>query len=119
MTEYILYVAQLQNFQPRTMLIPAKEYLKFNKATYDQLKAHSKHLEGIDNLMVKNYIPSPHLDGAWTSESTPYGQIINDLTMYAENLGYEYDDDDKNGYMKIQMKIVIHILLVMLLTKVI
>lgn len=83
MTEYILYVAQYAHFQPRTMLIPAKEYLESNKADCDLLRSSTSHTDGVDNLLLHNYVSQG--SDKFVSESTLWMGIISKLNMYTED----------------------------------
>lgn len=105
-TEYILYLGQEGNFQTRSMLIPAKEFLESRSDTYDLLKKYSSKnykfvIDGVDhivdNLLVINYI---YKDGIGKADQTEYNQICHQLTSYADGMDNDhyFDMRDKIWY---------------------
>ena len=107
MEEYILYVAQDSNFQTRSMLIPAKDFLASRKDDYQLLIDNSRqnykfNLDGqeyvIDNLLIDNIIWS---NGCGHHEEKVYTKLCHDLTQYADGMDdYYLSLNDKIWYDK-------------------
>jgi hypothetical protein len=104
MNDYILFVGQQAIFQSRTMLIPAKEFLEVRNDDYQLLKQHSvknSHFPSsnttIENILIINYI---FKGNCGSQEDTPYNQICNQLTHYADGMEEDcyFDMKDKLWY---------------------
>lgn len=102
MTDYILFISQEGNFQSRSMLIPAQEFLKVRQEDYDLLKRSSSSYTFkidnteyvVDNLLLQNYIWTKNFG---TSERHEYTELCGTLTWYA-------CDAEKNCYSKMKDK---------------
>ena len=90
--DYILFLCQEANFQTRSILIPAKEFIDARKDEYEMLLSQSKknisiiindkeHI--IDNLLIRNIIWK---DGLGRPEIKPYTQFCGILCQYAYGL---------------------------------
>lgn len=105
-TDYILIIGQQGNFQTRSMLVPAKEFMEARKDDYDLLKQFSikDHIfvldnieHKIDNLLYINYIFKEHFGKI---QKTEYTTICGVLTDYADGLDYDcyFKLEDKPWY---------------------
>jgi hypothetical protein len=105
--EYILYMGQQANFQTRSMLIPAPEFLSVRSDYYDLLKQnsvknHQVMIDGkyntIDNILIQNYIWEGNMG---TAEQRDYTEICGKMSDYADG-GLEddcyFDLKDKQWY---------------------
>lgn len=107
MTDYILFLGQQGNFQTRSMLIPAKEFLEARNEDYQLLKKSSKKFtfiidnikHEVDNLLLQNIVWNGNYG---TSETHQYSDICHKLTCYADGLDDDqyYDLKDKEWYDK-------------------
>ncbi|QKF94210.1 hypothetical protein QKU48_gp0752 [Fadolivirus algeromassiliense] len=106
--DYILFIGQEANFQSRSMLIPAKEFIEARKEDYEMLKKTSAknyvfQFDGmdhqIDNLLLQNYIWE---DNMGKQEIREYTQVCNQLTHYADGMDDNcyFDMKDKIWYDK-------------------
>ena len=106
--QYILYLAQQSNFQTRSMIIPAKEFIDARKDEYAMLKRlssknHKFILDQkeyiIDNLLVQNY---NLIGNIGSQEKHEHTDICNLLSGYADGLDdyYYFDMCDKPWYDK-------------------
>src|SRR5688572_20180772 len=104
--DYILFVGQEANFQSRSMLIPAEEFLKVRNDDYLLLKRCSIKdriftINGInhkiDNLLIQNVIWSGNR-GSY--EKHEYTTIVGQLTQYADGMEEDcyFDMKDKEWY---------------------
>ena len=91
MKDYILYIAQEANFQTRSLLIPAKEFLSIpdRKKDYDILKKNG-------NLLIHNLVSSK--TGGFQFELTEYTQICGYLSRYADGIDYYINPADDIWY---------------------
>jgi hypothetical protein len=89
--EFILFVCQEANFQSRSMLVPAKEYLNVRQNDYNILKKHAlkcvpfkinNDLVFVNQLIKLNSIWDNNRSGK--QEKTEYTQICNDLCFYCD-----------------------------------
>jgi len=102
--DYILYVAQEANFQTRSMLIHAKSFMKSNTNDYNLLKQYAVEktytIDGNDyhvkGLLFENFIFEKNIGHP---VPTPYSEICNKLTMYADSPDF-CDDNDRKWYEK-------------------
>lgn len=93
-TEYILFVGQYGNFESRTMLIPAKNFLHVRFEDYQLLKkwavqkTFTKNNEQItvENFLLDSYVLSDdkNVGSIRTQEIREYTSLCNDLVWYAE-----------------------------------
>jgi len=93
MTKYILYCGQEGNFGTRSMLIPYDQYIKNpeREKNLEILRNYAKknvkiddHI--VDHLLILNY----KFEGnRGTQVQTPYSDIVNKLTSYADMRDYE------------------------------
>lgn len=105
--DYILFVFQLANFQSRSMIVPAKEFIEVRKDWYDLLKKYSKeHIFQIygmeykvDNLLFQRYSGG---DGKYKQDQHDYSEMCNILEVYADGLDHDnyFDIIDKKWYDK-------------------
>ena len=102
-TKYILFCAQDANFQTRSMLVPYDLIMKCESRVKNLqvLRDHAKHDVKfnhnyvVDQLLIQNYIWSGNIG---TQDETPFTQIVNELTNYADGLDedcycYLYDKE--------------------------
>lgn len=105
--ECILFLSEEANFQSRTMLIPKNLFLSVRNDDYMLLKQHAikqlfivdnqEHI--IDNVLYVYY--KQETKTSLTQISSPYLQIVNELTGYAcENtIYYDFNTDEREyGY---------------------
>jgi len=98
MTDYILFVAQECNFQTRSILIPANEFLKVRQEDYDLLKKYvtsytfiiDEKEYRVDNLLLQNI----KWEGRYGHhEGHPYSQLCSTLMWYADSADFgQYND---------------------------
>lgn len=90
MREYktILFVIELKGFQPRSILIPKKEFLKNRKEDYEILKKYSVSTK-VDNYDVKNVLIVDY------QSNHPITRIISDIFWYADS-----DEPNRGSYIK-------------------
>ena len=102
MPNYILFVAQEGNFQTRSMLIPAEEFLSVRKNDYDLLKNKKIRITNgtdvVDNVVLENYVTCS--ENSRVQEENECNRIVTDLKMYCEwGLEHGYSDTmDKEWY---------------------
>lgn len=92
MGEYILYLAQQANFQTRSILIPAADFLAVRSDDYHILKNNSVknykfNIDGreylVDNLLLDNIIWDGNMG---RHEKAVYTEICADLKQYADGM---------------------------------
>jgi hypothetical protein len=105
-TDYILFVGQEANFQSRSILIPAQDFIEVRREDYELLKKSSIknytfNIKGksfvIDNLLIQNYNFEGNIGH---QEQKEYTDICNKLTHYADGLDEDhyFDLKDKTWY---------------------
>ena len=106
--DYILFIGQEANFQSRSMLVPAKEFIECRKDDYKLLKKSvnsnytflingTKHQ--IHNLLLQNIIFEGNFGRC---EKTEYSELCGILTQYADGMGdnHYFELVDKEWYDK-------------------
>ena len=102
MAEYILFLGQECNFQTRSILVPAKEFLQVRGDDYDILKKHSfphnfeedGNTYPIQNLIIQNFSPMEASSNCFSLDQTEYSSICSNMTHYA-------DMGDEQGFSKL------------------
>ena len=94
MAKYILYCAQVANFQTRSMLVPYDKYLQCSDLVndFDVLRSASKSCTFkiadkdyyVDNLIVCNLVTDGNL--RFRDGKTNYSEIVHNLTDYAHGM---------------------------------
>lgn len=111
--DYILFIGQEANFQSRSMLIPAKEFIEARKDDYELMKRSSAknyvfRIDGndhhVENLLLNNIIWEGNMG---KQEIKEYTQICNFLTHYADGMDEDcyFDLKDKPWYDKAKTNI--------------
>ena len=104
--DYILFIGQESNFQSRSILIPAGEFIKVRGDDYELLKKsvtnkYKVSINGIDyqlnNLLLQNVIWEGNCG---TYEQTEYNQLCSNLIQYADGMDTNcyFDMKDKEWY---------------------
>lgn len=103
--DYILFIGQESNFQSRSMLIPACEFMKVRGDDYLLLKTSSVAktftIDGVEyivnNLLLQNVTWQGN---SGTHDNHPFTKICSQLVNYANGMDEEYycDLKDKKWY---------------------
>jgi len=108
--DYILFLGQEANFQTRSMLIPAKEFMEVRAEDYKLLKESAEKnykfiIDGeeyvIDNILFQNY--KEQGKGCFSQEQHEHSKVCNDLLRYADGMDDDWycDMKDKVWYDKV------------------
>jgi hypothetical protein len=101
-----LFIIQEANFQSRSMIVPAEDFLKVRKAEYEILRSYSvkasvgvndQEFTVIDNLIVQ---PVIFENNVGTYKNLPFTEFCGLLRGYADGMdeGCYYDMKDKEWY---------------------
>lgn len=105
--DYILYITQHANFKSRSMLIPAKEFLKIRNKEYNLLKKHAiknkiftninfhrtvKTTETctVDNLLYDIYVPHNKKTKCFSQEQQLRDDFCFEMKEYANGIYKDY-----------------------------
>lgn len=104
--KYILYCAQECNFQTRSMLIPYDKIMQcpgrvkdletlrqFSMKNISFKRGEKEYI--VDQLLLENI--TTH-NGGGIIETTPFTNIINDFTLYADGNHQDVDENDNPTY---------------------
>ena len=111
--DYILFIGQEANFQSRSMLIPAKEFIQVRKDDYELLKKsvndkYTFSINGKNHLIPNLLLTNIKWEGnVGQYEKTEYGEICGKLTSYADGMDEDcyFDLKDKEWYDKAKCNI--------------